>query len=131
MRTWARLLQGGAVLAAGIVLVSTALKSQAPPRPAATLWEYSAVIDGQGPDFSYEQTTFDPQKSYNMAHICYSAVNGCRSETLIDVVDRQDKANQPNATLKAAAELGSQGWELVSATGEARGATLYFRRPKR
>ena len=121
MRSVTRVVQIGLVLTAGVVLVSSGLKSQAPARAAAQNWEYVTVV---------RSTTFigDQYKSGTRADVCFSHSDGCREESVTATKDRQDSSNiNPDAVMKASGDLGAQGWELVSVSD----GKLYFRRPKR
>lgn len=121
MRSIVRTLQVGLVLAAGVVLVSSGLKSQAPARAAAQTWEYVMVAPSPG-------IYGDKYKTGTRASVCFASADGCREESVTATKDNQDSSSiNPDAVMKASNDLGAQGWELVSASQE----KLYFRRPKR
>lgn len=116
-----RVVQIGLVLTAGVVLVSSGLKSQAPARAAAQTWEYVTI--SRNPTFAS-----DRYRNGTRADVCYSNSEGCREESVTAMKDNQDSSNlNPDAVMKAASDLGAQGWELVSVSE----GKLYFRRPKR
>ena len=104
-----RTLQIGLALAAGVFIMTTALRTQ--PLPAVgPVWEYSAI-------------TYTPGGGTS---ICYASADGCRYE-------RVSNSNQAGETaMIAAARLGEKGWELATASEggiDSKGQrTLYFKR---
>jgi hypothetical protein len=114
MERYGRKIQLGITLAAGMVLMATALRPQMPTGiPAVGLvWEYAA-ISGSAVDARLA--------------ICYAETNGCRRESA-------DSRPLGDAMMSAAAKLGEKGWELTAATevpGDNRhDRILYFKRLK-
>jgi hypothetical protein len=118
-----RTIQAGVLVLAGVFVVTTAVKSQAPAAPpAATVWEYSSVTAGLPLTNPREGEPWTGR-----AEICYGNSVGCRVE---NVTSTSDNNNLADPMLKAATQLGSQGWELTSVIEPAGGSrTFYFRRP--
>jgi hypothetical protein len=104
-------IQIGVTLAAGIVLIATALKPQ-PIAPVGPVWEYTSVTGSPSMPFGN-----DSGASQSM--ICYSGLSGCRME------------KGTEGMMAAAAKLGEKGWELacVTISGESnRERVMYFKR---
>jgi hypothetical protein len=101
-------------LAAGIVLMATALRPQMPTRIPAVgpVWEY-ATITGSAVDARLS--------------ICFAEASGCRRESA-------DSRPLGDTIMSAAAKLGENGWELTAASDVSgdnrRDRILYFKRPK-
>src|SRR5579864_8845030 len=107
-----RSIQAGPLALAGVFIIATVLKSQA---PAATVWEYSSITsDGI---VMLEQHAGQSQPT-SRAYVCHGNTQGCRSE---EVISTSDDNNKSDAMMKAANTLGSQGWELTTALGPSNG----------
>jgi hypothetical protein len=114
MERYGKRIQLGLTLAAGIVLMATALRPQMPTGVPAVgpVWEYASI----------SASATDTRLA-----ICYAEANGCRRESA-------DSRPLGDAMMSAAAKLGEKGWELTAAT-EVSGDNwhdriLYFKRPK-
>jgi hypothetical protein len=120
-----RTIQAGILVLAGVFVVSTAVKSQAPAAPpAATVWEYSSVSSGN----RVNEQSAGQWRTISEAQICYGNTQGCRSEK---VTSTNENGSDADAVLKAATSLGSQGWELTGVVGTSdANRTLYFRRAR-
>lgn len=105
-----------AVLAAGILLTTTAMRSDTQTPAVGPVWEY-ATVTGQPSvnDYTLDRT----------ATICYASVNGCRNE---QVLMEKEGMNFPAATMAAAAKLGEKGWELTAMVNSATSRVMYFKR---
>jgi hypothetical protein len=107
-------LQLGLTLAAGIVLMATALRPQMPTGtpPVGPAWEF-ATVTGSNAD--------------TRLSICYAEASGCRSESA-------DSRPLGETMMRAAARLGEKGWELTATSdvpGDVRhDRILYFKRLK-
>jgi hypothetical protein len=108
-------IQLGLTLAAGIVLMATALRPQMPTDVPAVgpVWEY-ASISGSLNDARLE--------------ICYAGTNSCQHESA------DSRPPLGDSMMTAAAKLGEKGWELA-ATSDASSDNrheriLYFKRLK-
>jgi hypothetical protein len=121
---YGRIFQIGLTLAAGIVLIATAMKSQMPS--VGPVWEYSSVTSGSNGRGGSGGTD-------TRATICYAGANGCRNEDVF-ASDRDGRA-VGDAMMAAASELGEKGWELASSNdvftdSNRRYRVMYFRRLK-
>jgi hypothetical protein len=130
MRTHVRILQIGGILIAGILLAVTAVRSQAPIQSAQT-WEYSSIM--ASPALHPPGIPGSPSTAMASAIICYATPQGCRNEEVTATISRTQDGGE--AMMKAAANLGEQGWELTTASSEVNSEhttrILYFRRLKR
>ncbi len=103
-------MQLAAIAGGGILLTATALRTQ--PRAGGPGWQYCSVT-----------AVNDNNARAGRATICYSSASGCKDE---EVTSR----GFADAEMAAAANLGNQGWELISATQSGQERTLYFKRLK-
>ena len=120
---YGRILQIGVTVAAGILLMGTAVKSQIPA--VGPVWEYSMVI-GSPAIGAYNQGEGPVSK----ATICYASAAGCRNEQVSVPAKELHDGNE--AVMAAATRLGEKGWELTStseiATDHRADRILYFKR---
>ena len=114
MERYGKRIQLGLTLAAGIVLMATALRPQMPTGIPAVgpVWEYVSI----------SASAIDTRLA-----ICYAEPSGCRRESA-------DSRPLGDAMMAAAAKLGEKGWELT-ATSDVSGDNrhdriLYFKRLK-
>jgi hypothetical protein len=108
MQSYGRTIQIGVTVAAGIMLIATALRSQMPS--VGPVWEYASVT-GVG---------------FDSADICYSTSGGvCRLERVSASTGQRQGAE---SLMRAAATLGEKGWELAAATDSSKGTVMYFKR---
>jgi hypothetical protein len=108
MQSYGRTIQIGLTVAAGILLMATALRPQMPS--VGPVWEYASVT-GVG---------FD-------ADICYAISSGvCRYDRITASVGGRPR--EAEAVMRAAATLGEKGWELTATTEGAKGTVMYFKR---
>ena len=110
MQTHRKTMQLAAIAGGGILLTATALRPQ--PRAGGPGWQYCSVT-----------AVNDNNARAGRAAICYSTEKGCRDE---EITSR----GWADAEMAAAATLGNQGWELISATQSGQEHTLYFKRLK-
>ena len=75
-------------------------------RNAEVGWEYATVEDLE--QYNYGNVRI------NVANICYHTVNGCRWDTIRVNTTRWSGTN--DAVAAATARLGSDGWEVVTAS---------------
>ncbi len=114
MERYSSKIQLGLTLAAGIVLMATALRPQMPTNTPAVgpVWEYASI----------SASAIDTRLA-----ICYAESKGCRGESV-------GSAPLGDAMMAAAARLGEKGWELAAASdvsGDNRhDRILYFKRLK-
>ena len=114
MERYGKKIQLGTTLAAGIVLMATALRPQIPTGPPAVgpVWEY-ASITGSPTDMHLA--------------ICYAETKGCRHEAA-------DSSPLGDAMMVATARLGENGWELATTSDVSadnrHDRILYFKRLK-
>lgn len=114
MERYGKKIQLGLTLAAGLVLMATALRPQMPTGVPAVgpVWEY-ASISGSAID--------------SRLAICYAGTNGCQHESA-------DSRPLGDAMMTAAARLGEKGWELAATSDVSadnrHDRILYFKRLK-
>ncbi|MEO8097535.1 MAG: hypothetical protein ABI811_07515 [Acidobacteriota bacterium] len=116
--------------------VATALKSQVPPGPP-TRWDYAVVLADSE---ARPRAIIGGRRQFvGSAQICYVSADGCKFEAVTQRgeypqdFDTYPAMNYNQGLAGAAAELGSQGWELTNTitVGENAGTMqMYFRRPK-
>ena len=111
MQSYGRTIQIGVTVAAGVVLMATALRPQIPS--VGPVWEYALVTAGA--------------TAGDLADICYSTSSGvCRYDHIPNTSTGGQR--QPEALMRAASTLGEKGWELAAATDGSKGSVLYFKR---
>jgi hypothetical protein len=126
LQRYGRTVQLAMAVAAGILLMATAVKPQMPA--VGPVWEYSSVTSTPS-DSSYNgnrgSAGFDTR-----ATICYASATGCRSEQV--TVAMAESRQIGDAMMLAAAKLGEKGWELAAttdATSDSRHErVMYFKR---
>jgi hypothetical protein len=127
MRSYRRIVPIGVILIAALLFVATRGKSQA---PSAQVWEYATVAGSPGFSVATKAGAFS-QSFTSVATICYATAEGCRNE---DVTATSSKSFQGTESIAmAVAELGDEGWELITATdvdSTRLERVLYFRRLK-
>ena len=97
-------------------------------RAVRAQWEYSSIVSV----YSFSPSRDRVNKIYGMAEICYLQANGCRRAEIKHELDYgsylQERADQESfqtrkdasvkaseiAFQKAVAQMGSEGWEIVS-----------------
>jgi hypothetical protein len=113
MQRYGKKIQLGLTLAAGIVLMATALRPQMPTRAPAVgpVWEFASITG----------STIDGRLS-----ICYAETSGCRHEGA-------DSRPLGDSMMSTAAKLGENGWELAATSDvstDRHERILYFKRLK-
>ena len=109
---------GAAALA---VLILTAGKVSRSQATAPRQWEYAEITEGT--------EGMQNEAGFSTATICRATPRGCQEQEV--TADLKDLSRPASGPIAAAALMGTQGWELVSATVTNGGRThLYLRRPK-
>jgi hypothetical protein len=117
MQRYGKTIQIGVTLAAGLVLMATAIRSQIPA--VGPVWEFASVIGST-------QTSYEVGSPENRATICYAGDSGCRNEQAAAKTNLRSGAD---AMMVAAARLGQKGWEMVATAESSNGSRIiYFKR---
>ena len=111
MQSYRKTIQFGLAIAAGVLLMATALRPQPLP-PVGPVWEYTSVMGS--PWMQGNNNGGDGR-----ATICQATTSGCKN----DAADNM---------MMAAAKLGERGWELAAVTDVSSGSRteriMYFKR---
>jgi hypothetical protein len=110
MQSYGRTIQIGVTIAAGILLMATALRPQMPA--VGPVWEYATVTG---------------MSNWESADICYATSSGtCRYDHVTTSAGGQRQGAE--ALMRAASTLGEKGWELTATTDGSKGTVMYFKR---